>query len=251
MPLTQHRASAIALGIFLQLGAMAAGHAQAARDLKVGDQVSVRYSAPLRDGEFRKAWFPDFESISCARVSDQPLSASDPQDYHHCLRFGPLKLGDQFQQLQAILTRLKQIPADHIAQPRQVSRAPDGGTVVLIPVSTTTSGDKVHMQSYLVISRNDQDVVRSLQLTGYPSAASEALAFSSVTLGMPRDKVIGFLGLPSSVSDVPQVQGKLWNYAPFPFSIEPVKDRVYSVLIHLPDQKDMDKAFRPLAALPQ
>ena len=74
--------------------------------------------------------------------------------------------------------------------------------------------------------------------------------FSSIVLGMPKEKVADILGFPSSVSDVPQIHGRLWNYEPFPFSIEFKEGRVYSLRIGMPNEGDLRKAFVPLPTLP-
>ena len=102
------------------------------------------------------------------------------------------------------------------------------------------------MSSYLVAVFDKQGFVRTLQLTGLAGGAVSGLAFSSVKLGMTKDKLVNILGFPSSISDVPQISGKLWSYAPFPFSFELKDNVVYSVRLETPNPSDASKAFTPV-----
>lgn len=106
------------------------------------------------------------------------------------------------------------------------------------------------MQSYLVVVMDGGGIVKSLQLTGLPGEVQSKLQFSSIGLGASRQSVADILGLPSSVSDVPEIGGKMWNYFPFPFTIEFKGGVVYSVQIHEPSKENYSKAFVPLKVMP-
>lgn len=238
-------------GALLLIG-LGSGNAQESSVLpKTGDTVQQYFKAPPRDGEFRKASAPGIQGISCTII----LKPGDPPpsgfDYSNCLRLGSLKLGMEFYRLQKALSDLKTIPEQNIIKPRIVNKSPDGVLTVLIPISTTQSGDQIRMQSYLVALLDNKGIVQSLQLTGKPNDTTSSLQFSSIALGSLKEKVLDILGLPSSVSDVPEIRGKLWSYAPFPFTIEFANDTVYSVRIYSPGENDSRKVFTPLSSMPE
>lgn len=217
---------------------------------KVGDSVQQYFKVPPRDGEFRKASSPGMQSIACVTILEPGASPPSGPGYNNCLRLGSLKLGMEFYRLQIALADLKTIPEQNIVHPRIVNKSPDGVLTVLVPISTVQSGDQIRMQSYLVALLDNSGTVKSLQLTGKPSETTTALHFSGITLGIPKEKVVDILGFPSSVSDVPEIRGKLWNYSPFPFTIEFSNDKVYSVRIHSPSESDYQKVFTPLSSIP-
>lgn len=218
---------------------------------KVGDSVMQNFKTPPRDGEFRSSSAPGVQGIACISITPSGVAPPSVPDYGPCLRLGSLKLGDAFYVQQIALNRLKKIPEQNIAQPRMLGKTPEGIMTILIPVSTLELGGEKRMQSYLVALLDSAGNVQTLQLTGNPSDASSALPFSGITLGTPKQQVADVLGLPSSVTDVQQISGKLWDYAPFPFTIELVDDVVYSVRIELPKQNARRSAFTPLRSLPE
>ena len=222
--------------------------AQSLGDLKTGDSVQMYYRVPVRDGEYRKAWPPGLEGITCTSIS--PPNTVPPNHsasmHSHCLRLGPLQLGMQFYQLQMSLAQFSDIEQAGIVKPRDLGATPDGLQTVAIPVVSFRSGEQLRMSSYLVAVFDKQGFVRTLQLTGLAGGAASGLPFSSVTLGTTKEKLVNILGFPSSTSDVPQIRGKLWNYAPFPFSIELKDGVVYSVRLETPNPSDAAKAFTPL-----
>lgn len=238
-------------GVLLLIGLGSSNAQESSIPLKAGDTVQQYFKVPPRDGEFRKASAPGIQGISCTII----LKPGDPPpsglDYSHCLRLGSLKLGMEFYHLQMALFDLKTIPEQNIVKPRIVNKSPDGALTVLIPISTTQSGDQIRMQSYLVALLDNKGIVQSLQLTGKPNDTTHLLQFSSIALGSLKEKVVDILGLPSSASDVPEIRGKLWSYAPFPFTIEFVNDAVYSVRIHSPSENDSRKIFTPLNSMPE
>jgi len=222
---------------------------------KAGDKIRQQFLVTPRDGEFRKTTSPDSrqisQSIGCIRVAKPGEPPPSAPDYSHCLRLGPLKIDMAFYQLQGALSDFKAIPEQNIIFPRFIGETPDKVKTLMIPIATTSSGDQSRLLSYLVVMMDSYGTVESMQLTGKPNEVTAALHFSSITLGTPKEKVADILGLPSAASDVPKIKGKLWDYAPFPFTIEFVNGVVYSIRIHSPDDSDHAKAFVPLNSLPE
>lgn len=210
---------------------------------KIGDKVSMNFKVAPRDGEFRKGELPGVPGC----IMEQ--SPSEP-GYMHCLRMGPLQLGMEFYRLQMALSNLKGIPEQFITQPRLVNQTDDGITTLLMPVAAIQAGEQTRMQSYLIVVMDQRGIVKSLQLTGLPGEMQGKLKFSSIALGSSRQDVADILGFPSSVSDVPEISGKMWSYYPFPFTIEFKGDTVYSVRIHEPGASELSKAFVPLKSMP-
>jgi hypothetical protein len=203
--------------------------------------------APV-DGEFRRGITPGFQGIACVQAAKPGMPPDTRLD--HCLRMGPLNTGMEYAALQKALLTLKNIPERAINDPRVVASPPDGSRTLMLPLATAEQGGKTGLVSYLVVIVDKAGVVQTMQLTGRPSAATEQLPFSSIRIGAAQDRVIDVLGLPSSVNDVPQIKGKSWSYAPFPFSIEFVSGQVYSVRLERPRLSD-GRGFVPLKALPQ
>lgn len=82
--------------------------------------------------------------------------------------------------------------------------------------------------NYIVLSeRNDSLWV--IQVTGY--ITNKNYSFSSVRLGDYSNFVEQKLGQGSRQEEVRDINGYTWDYTPFPFSIEFVNDRVYSIRI--------------------
>lgn len=80
--------------------------------------------------------------------------------------------------------------------------------------------------NYIVISEKS-DTINAIQLTGYKSNLD--FSFSSVRLGDYSSYVDQKLGPMSTKEKVEDINGEIWRYDPFPFSIEFVNDRVYSI----------------------
>ncbi len=209
---------------------------------QMGEAVSLFHKVPSIDGEFRKSWPPGFQGIGC----DMGKAPKNLSGYTYCLRLGSLNLGMEFSHLQTALSSIQGIPEKNIVNPHLVSISEDSVRTLLIPISATPSNDQIRLLSYLIVLIDNSNVVRSLQLTGQPSEMTNSLAFSSIMLGTTTEKVTDILGLPSSVADVPEISGKVWNYAPFPFSIEFVNGSVYSIRIDSPTEESLRKAFVPL-----
>lgn len=236
--------------VVILAAATATGVVRAEAQYKIGDQVPLSFKVAPRDGEFRNGSAPGITSIACTTVSPPGTPPPTEFNYNNCLRFGALHLGMEFYKLQIALSDLKAIPEQFIINPRLVNKTPEGISTLMIPVATTRAGEQIRMQSYLVVVMDSEGIVRSLQLTGLPGDIQNKLQFSSIALGAAQQNVTDILGLPSSVSDVPEIGGKMWSYFPFPFTIEFKDGAVYSVRIHEPSKENYSKAFVPLKVVP-
>jgi hypothetical protein len=227
-----------------------AGAVRAESQYKIGEQVPQNFKVAPRDGEFRAGSAPGITSIACTTVAPPGTPPPTEFSYNNCLRLGALHLGMEFYKLQIALTDLKTIPEQFIVNPRLVNKTPEGISTLMIPVAATKAGEQIRMQSYLVVVMDSKGIVKSLQLTGLPGDVQNKLPFSSITLGATQQSVMDILGLPSSVSDVPEIGGKMWSYFPFPITIEFKGGAVYSVRIHEPSKDNYSKAFVPLKVMP-
>lgn len=244
-----HAMKLLVASVMLQIVSVS-GAVKADTSIKPGDQATQYFKVPPRDGEFRKAFSPGIQGIACTTVSPPGSSAPTEFSYNNCLKLGSLQLGMEFYRLQIALANLKSIPEPFITNPRLVNKSPEGINTLLIPIAATQAGDQIRMQSYLVVLMDSSGIVKSLQLTGLPGDVVNKLHFSSITLGMSKESVSEILGFPSSVSNVPEISGKMWSYFPFPFTIEFKNDAVYSVRIDTPDKNNFGKVFVPLQAMP-
>jgi hypothetical protein len=80
--------------------------------------------------------------------------------------------------------------------------------------------------NYIVISVKN-DTINAIQLTGYKTNLD--FSFSSISLGDYSNFVVQKLGPRYSKEKIEEINGEIWKYDPFPFSIEFVEDRVYSI----------------------
>jgi hypothetical protein len=216
----------------------------------VGDTVNTVYKVPPQDGEFRQSTSLGSPMIGCIKfVAAGEAPPKDP-NYSHCLRLGQIKIGMQLHELQFFLFKLKTIPEKYIINPHIVSKSPDGIITALFPIATTPSEKGIRLKSYLVSTLSSYGEVLSLQITGTPNDSSRPLHFSGIALGTPKELVIDTLGNPSSTRRVPEINGVLWSYAPFPFTIEFVDNIVYSIRMEAVNPNDFVKAFTPLATIP-
>ncbi len=240
---------ACALVALLASGVMPASSQELSPQLKVGDVVVQHFGVPLRDGEFRHSSAPGLQGIACTIAAKPGVPPPQGPDYSYCLKVGSLQIGMEFYRLQIALSQLNTIASENIINPRIVDTTPNGIRTVVIPIATVPTDAGTRMQSYLVATLDASGFVQALQLTGLPGDTSTALPFSGITLGTTKERVLDVLGNPSSVSDVPKIQGRLWSYAPFPFTFEFTKDQVYSIRINRPAEGDYSKVFTPLRSM--
>lgn len=209
---------------------------------------AVRASAPARfrvapkDGEFRRSFTPG-DGISCtvggaARKANSPAAS-------HCLRLGPLRIGDSYAALVSKLGRLG-IPPEGAGGAHTVRERVDGTRIVVFPIERSDGTRRPRLRSYVVATVDASSTIRRLQVTGVPSRETSALVFSGIALGSGRGLVADVLGHPSSAEDVAEIDARMWSYAPYPFGIELVDDRVYAIVVGEPSEDDAFDAFLPL-----
>jgi hypothetical protein len=141
---------------------------------------------------------------------------SPVQNYHACLRIGPLRIGDAYRPFRERNPR----PFREVAQ--------DGG--IIASAHRIASVPDAH--AYWVIGHRDDTIV-SIQLTGNYSHPD--LAFATIQLNDSEERVLGLLGPRANITAVREISGFLWDYRPFPISIEFLHGRVYSIKVSAPD----------------
>ena len=138
------------------------------------------------------------------------------RNYLACLRIGPLRVGESY-----TLFRER--------NPNPYREAALDGGVIASAHRIATAGDA---HAYWVIAHRDDTIV-SIQLTGNYSHPD--LAFATIQLNDSEERVLSLLGPRAEITAVREIGGFLWNYRPFPISIEFVQGRVYSIKVATPD----------------
>lgn len=148
-------------------------------------------------------------------VGDQLVCKQDTpaRNYLACLRIGAVRIGDSYRRFRE----------RHPGPWKEL--APEAGVAASAHPAATDG------KTYWVIGRRGDRIV-SVQLTG--SRSSPDLAFATLQLGDTEEKAIALLGPRANISAVPEIGGLLWNYAPFPISIEFVDGKVFSIKISEP-----------------
>lgn len=148
-------------------------------------------------------------------VGDQLVCKQDSpaSNYLACLRVGSVRIGDSYRNFRE----------RHPGQRKELP--PEGGVTASVHPAASDG------RTYWVIGRRDDRIV-SIQLTG--SRSGPDLAFAALQLGDSEEKAMALLGPRANISAVPEIGGLLWNYAPFPISIEFVDGKVYSIKIAEP-----------------
>lgn len=136
----------------------------------------------------------------------------NPDDQDACLRIGDFKMGDDFAAL-----------ASKMGKPYRIIPQSDERTAVVYVITATQESE-----AYWVLEHHDGKLV-AIQLTG--DAPVPDVSFSTIQLTDPEAKVKEVLGPRYAISEVPEIGGTLWDYDPFPFSIEFVDGKVYSIRI--------------------
>jgi len=130
------------------------------------------------------------------------------EDEYACHRIGHIKIGSDY--------KPKISPYKEVEQ--------KNGIVASVFVISSTE----EYESYLVIGHKDNKIA-SVQYTGnYPS---EKLTLASIKLMDTKSIVKKFLGPRYQVSKVKDINGEIWDYYPFPISIEFKDEVVYSMRI--------------------
>jgi hypothetical protein len=138
------------------------------------------------------------------------------QNYLACLRIGQLRIGDSFSAFR-----------ERSPKPFNEVTLESGVSASAFPIATTAD-----THAYWVIGHRDDKIV-SIQLSGNYSHPD--LAFATIRLHDTEEKVLATLGPRARITVVKEIGGLLWDYRPFPISIELVHGRVYSIKIADPD----------------
>lgn len=80
-----------------------------------------------------------------------------------------------------------------------------------------------------IILYNEDGRTSIIQLTGQATTAN--LNFSSICLGDTEETVADVMCAPRGVSEVEDIGGYMWNYHPFPVTVEFIQGKVYSIRI--------------------
>lgn len=137
-------------------------------------------------------------------------------NYLACLRIGELRVGDSYRPVR-----------ERNPSPWREVKLEDGAIASAFRIKTPPG-----THAYWVIGHRDEVIV-SVQLTGnYPHPDFH---FATIRLDDSEEKVLARLGPGSQIREVKEIGGLLWDYAPFPFSIEFVRGRVYSIRVALPE----------------
>jgi len=129
-------------------------------------------------------------------------------DNNACSKIGPVKVGDSFSPK---------------TEAWKVVAQPNGVTASVYPI---VADDKHN--AYWVIGHKDKKII-SVQLTGnYPEPN---LSFSTIQLTDSKDKVKSILGPRFTSNEIPEIGGEVWDFYPFPITIEFKGDSVYSIRI--------------------
>jgi hypothetical protein len=132
----------------------------------------------------------------------------NPDDWNACYRIGAFKVGDAYK------------PSLTLQEDIQLA----GGVVA--SVFPIIKNDQY--EAYWVLGHKEGRIV-SVQLTGnYPRPE---LAFSSIMLGDPQEKVQRILGPRYTVNEVKEINGAHWSYRPFAISVEIVGGKVHSIRV--------------------
>ena len=142
-------------------------------------------------------------------LGNQIICKTDrPDDNYSCFRIGGIKIGDKFEP--------KTKPWKVIPQPNDITAS----------VFSIVENDEHY--AYWVIGHRE-GVIVSLQLTGdFPD---DRLAFATIKLSDSESKVADILGPRYKVSKVEEINGTIWDYAPFPITMEFKNGLVYSMRI--------------------
>ena len=164
---------------------------------------------PITNTKLPNIFFNDSFGLGC--ISD---TITDPEKgYENCLCFGEINFN----------TKLSEY-IEKFGQPSQVMDNEDGSKYYIFILSQS---EKTF--SYLAVQLLN-DKTKAIQLTGNDS--SVPLSFSTIKLGDYFTYVYSKLGENYVQEEVEEISGYIWDYAPFPFSIEfDSKMRVYSIRI--------------------
>ena len=170
------------------------------------------------DAERLRKAMADVPANTFRYVGDHLLCKQETpaQDYVACLRIGLLRIGEPYRPVRERL-------------PKPYREAALDGGVIASAHRIATPADT---HAYWVIGHRSDTIV-SIQLTGNYSHPD--LAFATIRLNDTEERVLALLGPRRQITPVREIGGFLWDYRPFPISVEFVHGRVYSIKVAMPD----------------
>ena len=141
---------------------------------------------------------------------DKPVA-----NYNACLRIGQVRIGDSYPDLR-----------ERYPKPWKEDRQ-DGGVTASVFIIAATK----EVRAYWIIGHRDGKIV-SIQLTG--NYAHPDFAFSTIQLDDSEEKVIAVLGARRQITPVKEIDGVMWDYQPFPISVQFAHGKVYSIKVTAP-----------------
>lgn len=161
-------------------------------------------------GDFRGSGKNGGFGLNCVFAADRELSKDEVAGigYRPCLYVGPFRTGTAWAPIGA------QLGPPHRSQK-------DGVEDVFVYGLARTA------PPYIVF-RVREGRITTIQLTG---DGFFDFGFAGLLLGDREADILKALGPPSDKRQGPQIKGTLWDYAPFPVSLEVKDGKLYSVLV--------------------
>ncbi len=154
--------------------------------------------------EFAKTPINTFRFLGNALV----CKSDSGEDDSACFRIGSLKIGEEYKPRNKAWKEISQ------------------GQGVTASVHPIVANDEFN--AYWVIGHKEGKIT-SIQITGnYPH---EKLVFSTIKLADPKEKVKEILGPRFHERKVESINGIMWDYYPFPITIELIDNKVHSIRV--------------------
>jgi hypothetical protein len=150
-------------------------------------------------------------------IGNSLVCKSDQSEFNSnaCNRIGTIAVGDDW--------------AKTAARMGPPSRVISGQNGVTTHVYFLHGPDGARVAYWVLDKSEARSRVVAIQLTG--AIKVPGASFSAIELTDPEDKVRKLLGPRFALQPMPQIQGVMWDYAPFKFSIQFVNGRVYSIRV--------------------
>lgn len=162
-------------------------------------------------GDFRGSSKSGGFGLNCVFAADRELSKEEVAGLGHrpCLYIGPFRAGATWAPIGA-----------ELGPPHRSQKGEGGEDVFVYGLARTAP-------PYIVFRVRDGRIT-TIQLTG---EGFFDFGFAGLLLGDREADILKALGPPSDKRQGPQIKGMLWDYAPFPVSLEVKDGALYSVLV--------------------